>query len=161
MTDEETRARTLQICTDFQTYITQKRMQDWIDLWHDDGVLEFPFAPDGRAQAYHGKAAVLAQMTTAMSRVLIESVQYFKVHPMLRPECVMIEAGTNARFLTTDRPYNQTYVLYVETREGKIWRYREYWNAWTLMDAWGSREKLNSEWGQPDHEPRVRPFLTQ
>lgn len=161
MTDEEVRARTLDIVSQFQTFITQKRMDDWIGLWHEDGVLEFPFAPDGRQQAYSGKAAVLKQMTSAMSRVQIESVQYFKVHPMQNPEAVMVEAGTNARFLATDQPYNQTYVLYVETREGKIWRYREYWNAWTLMDSWGGREKLNVEWGLPDPTPRQRPFLTE
>ena len=73
----------------------------------------------------------------------------------------MVEVGTNAHFLTTDRQYNQTYVLYIGTREGKIWRYREYWNAWTLMDSWGGRDLLDSQWGQPDPTPRVRPFLTE
>ena len=45
-------------------------------------------------------------------------------------------------------------------RNGKIWRYREYWNAWTLQDAWGDREDLNAKWGEPDPEPHDRPYLT-
>ncbi len=43
-------------------------------------------------------------MTAAVSRVQIESVKYFKVHPLQNPEAVVVEADTNTRFLTNDRP---------------------------------------------------------
>ncbi len=161
MTDEEIRVRTLKVISDFQTFIPQKRMGEWGELWHEDGVLEFPFAPNGRQQSYHGKAAVIAQMTSAMSRVQIDKVRYFKVRPLLNPEAAMVEAGTRAHFVENGHQYNQTYVLYFEMREGKIWRYREYWNAITLMDAFGGRDVLDATWGQPDARPRDRPFITE
>lgn len=160
MTDDETRQQTLQVVTDFQTFITQKRMDDWIDLWHDDGVLEFPFAPTGRRPTYRGKADVLAQMNHSMDRVQIDTIRYFKIHPLLEPTQVMVEAGTNARWLSDGGPYNQNYVLYIETLNGKIWRYREYSNSLTLLDAWGGLERWRTEWGQPDLEGRSRPYLT-
>ena len=160
MTEDQIRERTLKVVNDYQVLIRQKRMQEWGDLWHDEGVLEFPFAPDGRQQAYRGKAVVVALMTEFMGRAELAELRYFKVHPLLNPECVMVEAGTRARFIITGRPYNQTYVFYFETREGKIWRYREYWNASTLIDAFGGRDVWMSTWGRPDENPRQRPFLT-
>ena len=57
----------------------------------------------------------------------------------------------------TTRPVS----FYIELRNGKIWRYRDYWDAWTLQDAWGDREDLNANWGQPDPETRDRPYLTE
>jgi ketosteroid isomerase-like protein len=38
--------------TMLQSYLflfSQQRWDEWIDLWADDGVLEFPFAPAGLA----------------------------------------------------------------------------------------------------------------
>lgn len=39
-----------------------KDIPAWVDLWHTDGVLEFPFAPDGWPPRLEGKAAVGAYM---------------------------------------------------------------------------------------------------
>jgi ketosteroid isomerase-like protein len=160
VTDDELRRQTLEVVTNFQTFITEKRMDDWIDLWHDDGILEFPFAPSGRQPTYRGKADVLAQMTASMDRVQIDAVRYFQIHPLLEPTQVMVEAATTARWLSDSGPYNQNYVLYLETLDGKIWRYREYSNSLTLLDAWGGLDKWRTEWGQPDVDARPRPYLT-
>ncbi len=122
--DEQVREHTLKVVMDFQTLIAQKRMQEWIELWHDDGILEFPFAPRRPATGLPGKAAMLAQIPTSMGRVEIDEIRYFKVHPLLNPTCVMVGAGTSARMITTGRPYNQTYVLYLETLDGKISKQR-------------------------------------
>jgi ketosteroid isomerase-like protein len=160
MDDEEIREHTLQMINDLQRVIMEKRLDDWIELFDDDAVFEWPFAPNGRRQTYRGKAAILAAMTPAIARAEFLSLQYFKVHPLLDPNGVIIEMGTKARFVATDRPYNQTYMFYIELRNGKIWRYREYWNAWTLQDAWGDRDDLNATWGEPEPLPQDRPYLT-
>jgi ketosteroid isomerase-like protein len=160
VTDDEIRKQTLEVVANFQTLIVQKRMDDWIDLWDEDGILEFPFAPAGRQPTYRGKAEVLAQMSASMDRVQIETVRYFEIHPLLEPTRVMVEAGTTARWLSDGGPYNQNYVLFLETRDGKIWRYREYSNSLTLLEAWGGLDKWRSQWGQPDRDNQARPYLT-
>ena len=161
LSEDEIRDRTMKTVQDLQTVIMEKRLDQWIDLFDEDAVFEWPFAPHGRKQTYEGKAAILGAMTPAIARAEFEGLRYFKIHPLLDPNSVMIEMATDARFVKSDKPYNQTYVFYIEMRRGKIWRYREYWNAWTLQDAWdGDRDNLNATWGQPDDETCERPYLT-
>jgi ketosteroid isomerase-like protein len=38
--------------------LLDKNIPAWVDLWDDDGVCEFPFAPEGWPRRLEGKAAV-------------------------------------------------------------------------------------------------------
>ena len=54
--DDETCAATLRLVGAYQSLLGQKRWETWIDLWAEDGVFDFPFAPHGRQRTYRGKA---------------------------------------------------------------------------------------------------------
>lgn len=47
-TDDDVRAETLRLVSAYQSLLGQKRWDDWIALWAEDGELDFPFAPAGR-----------------------------------------------------------------------------------------------------------------
>jgi ketosteroid isomerase-like protein len=142
-----------------QTYLylfSQQRWDDWIALWADDGVLEFPFAPAGRASRYVGKADILAYMQAVAARmagrIQSEGLDYFHLHPLLDPTMICLEMAVKGRVLETGAPYVQKYISMIQTRDGKIVLYREYWNPLVSMDANGGREAWAAAFGSPETE---------
>jgi hypothetical protein len=136
MTDDESiRHETLTLMQQYQRLLTEARFGEWIELWADDGVCEFPFASPGRPRLLQGKEQILAYMTTYPSRIFIEGVDKLRVHPALNPNVVVVEMTIKGRAVETDKPYNQQYVIVAETRDGKLTHYREYWNPLVLDEA--------------------------
>ncbi len=140
-----------------QSYLllyAQQRWEEWIDLWSEDGVLEFPFAPAGRRSRYVGKTDILAYMTAVAARmagrIKSDGLGYFQVRPMLDPQAVSLEMSVKGRILETGAAYEQKYVSIIETKGGKISLYREYWNPLVSMDANGGREAWTAAFGSPE-----------
>lgn len=136
MNDEESiRLETLTLMQQYQRLLTEARFGEWIELWADDGVCEFPFASPGRPRLLQGKEQILAYMTAYPSRIFIEGVDKLRVHPALDPNVVVVEMTIKGRAVETDKPYNQQDVIVAETRDGKLTHYREYWNPLVSAEA--------------------------
>jgi ketosteroid isomerase-like protein len=148
MDDEAARGRTLKLIGAYQTLMGQRRWDEWTQLWAEDAVLEFPFAPKGRRSVYRGRAEILAYMQAALGRIAIDATDGLRVFPMLDPEIAAVEFAVRGRATTTGRPYNQRYLIIFETTDGKIRHYREYWNPLVSMDAFG--EGWAAAFGSPE-----------
>ena len=136
MTDDESpRLTTLTLMQQYQTLLTEARFDEWIELWADDGVCEFPFAGPERPRLLQGKEQILAYMTDYPSRISIDGVNELRVHPALDPNVVVVEMTIRGRAVETDKPYNQQYVIVAEARYGKLAHYREYWNPLVSAEA--------------------------
>jgi len=85
-------------------------------------------------------------------RVKVEGVEYFHVHPMRDPAMSCFEMGVKGRILETGAPYNRKYISIIETKGGKISRYREYWNPIVSMDTNGGRDAWTAAFGSPEQE---------
>ncbi len=135
---------------------SQQSWDEWIDLWADDGVLEFPFAPTGRRSRYVGRSDILAYMKAVAERmagrIKSEGLDSFVMHPMLDPSTFCLEMGIKGRVLETDAPYLQKYISIIETKGGKLSLYREYWNPLVSIDANGGREAWTAAFGSPEQE---------
>ncbi len=153
---ENERAAIERILQNYLSLFSQQRWDEWIDLWTDDGVLEFPFAPTGRRSRYIGKSDILAYMKAVavrmVGRVKVEELEYLHVHPMLDPATICMEMGLKGRILETGAPYHQKYISIVETKGGKLSLYREYWNPIVSMDANGGRDAWTAAFGSPEQE---------
>lgn len=145
--DDERRAETLKVMGDYQTLIDKGRLDEWIELWADDGVMEFPYGPAGRRRVYQGKADILAYMKHATGRVTADTVEHMRVSPMLDPGVAVVELSFKGRVLADDAPYNQSLVIFFEVADGKLRRYREYWNPLITIDAMGGRDKWAEGFG--------------
>jgi ketosteroid isomerase-like protein len=150
------RAAVQHILQSYMAFYAQQRWDEWIDLWADDGALEFPFAPAGRKSRYAGKADILAYMkATAVrmgGRIKSEGFEYFRVHPMADPAAVCLEMAIKGRVIESGAPYDQKYISIIETKGGKIARYREYWNPLVSMDANGGRAAWTAAFGSPEQD---------
>lgn len=152
-TEDELRAKTFELASAYQTLLGQGRWEDWIELWAEDGELDFPFAPVGRQRTYRGKREILAYMRATPGRVSIDGVDKIQFFAMHDPEIAVAELTVKGHIPATGAPYNQSYVLFFEARRGKLWRYREYWNPLVSIDAMGGeREDWASGFGSPAPE---------
>jgi len=153
---ENERAAIQHMVQSYLSLFSPQRWDELMGLWADDGVLEFPFAPPGRRSGYVGKPDILAYMKAVAvrmaSRIKAEGVGYFRVHLMLDPGMSCVEMGLKGRILETDASYNQKYISIIETKNGKVSRYREYWNPIVSMDANGGREAWTAAFGSPEDE---------
>jgi hypothetical protein len=148
--DDERRAATQALMGAYLSLLAQGRFDDWIELWADDGVLEFPYAPAGRRRTYEGKADVLAYMRHATGRVATDAIESMRVFPMQDPDIAVVELKTRGRALANNAPYNQSFVMFFELKDGKLHRYREYWNPLVTLDAMGGRDAWTTGFGFPE-----------
>ena len=135
--DEDVGGRTLELARAYQTLLAEGRLDEWIALWHDDALLEFPFAPAGRPAAYRGKDEILEYMTHAAGRIATDAVEELRVHTASDPQVLIVELSTRGHLVESGAPYDQRYVCVFEARDGLLWRYREYWNPLVSIDAHG------------------------
>ena len=155
MATDETgvREQTLQLAQSYQSLLSRQRFDEWIELWAEDGTCGFPFAHESRRRVYQGKREILAYMAATPGRIAIDALAEMRVHPMLDPEVAAVEFAVSGRVLTTGRPYNQRYVAFLEAKDGKIWRYREYWNPLVSVEAHGGLEAwLSADTERPSGE---------
>lgn len=153
---DEQRAAMQQMVQRYMGLYAQQKWDEWIDLWAEDGVLEFPFAPDGRKSRYVGKAEIMAYMRATHARmsgiIRSEGMDYFRIHPMADPGLTCLEMAVKGRVIATDAPYRQKYISIIEMRGGKLASYREYWNPLVSCDANGGREAWTAAFGSPESE---------
>ena len=149
---DEQRANTHDLINTYLHLFSERRWDQWIELWTDDGALEFPFAPTGRCRRYVGKAEILAYMQPLGGRMKIDELENFDVHPMLDPTMFCFEMGFKGHIVETGAAYDQKYISIIETKNGKISRYREYWDPIVSMDANGGRDAWTKNFGSAEND---------
>ncbi|MCK1819199.1 nuclear transport factor 2 family protein [Streptomyces sp. XM83C] len=105
-----------------------KDIPAWVDLWAEDGVAEFPFAPDGWPRRLEGKEAVAAYMRHHPDHFDLHDFPDLHIHRTDDPHTVVAETRGVGRLVQTGAPFDMTYIVVVTVRGGRIASYRDYWN---------------------------------
>ncbi|MFD3993390.1 nuclear transport factor 2 family protein [Streptomyces sp. NPDC058583] len=105
-----------------------KDVPGWVELWDEDGVLEFPFAPDGWPARLEGKSAVGAYMRHYPDHVDLHDFPEVTIHQTTTPETIVVEMRGVGRLVETGAPFDMTYIAVVTVKEGLFTSYRDYWN---------------------------------
>lgn len=115
--------------------VSSGRIEEWLDLFTPDGILEFPFAPAGVPTRVQGREALLAHMTHFPETFDVEFVD-LAFHETTDPGRVIAEFRSVGRAAPTGKPYEQTCISVVYTdEEGRITRYIDYWNPLVAIEA--------------------------
>ena len=118
-------------------------IQRWIDLFADDGVVEFPYAPSlGFPERLEGKEAIDRYFRGTPESFRDLSFRDVRRYPTTDPDLALAEAHGSATVGANDARYEQDYVMLVRTKGGKIVLYREYWNPLPVLDAFGGADAL-------------------
>lgn len=111
------------------------KVEEWLDLFTEDGILEFPFAPAGVPARVQGRDALSAHMTHFPENFDVEFVGLV-FHETTDPGLVVAEFRSVGLALPTGKPYEQTCISVVYTDEaGRITRYVDYWNPLVAIEA--------------------------
>ena len=111
----------------------------FLAMFADDGILECPYAPEGAMHQLIGKQAIasyyekLAQLQVSTGMELTGSY-----HSTNGATSVLEYSGTveNKRDFTS---YPQRYIAVIETRDGLLTLYREYWNPKPVVESFGPK----------------------
>ena len=105
------------------------------DLYAPDGVLEWPFAPEGVPRRLEGRAEIARVLGVLGERVRrsgtrltgLDSV----VHETLDPEVIVVEVELHGEVAATGERYRLPYVQVARVRDGAIVSFRDYFGAGT------------------------------
>jgi uncharacterized protein len=106
-----------------------------LDMFTEDVVFEFPYAPDGLPRRLHGRSALAAHLERLGPLLSFGQMELDAVHAA--GETVVVEFSCNGQGLATGAPYNQVYISVVTLRVGRIAQYRDYWNPLVVLAALG------------------------
>ncbi|WP_424214050.1 nuclear transport factor 2 family protein [Streptomyces sp. BI20] len=113
------------------------RVEEWVDLFAEDGVLEFPYPAWGFAGRMRGRAELLAQMTMFGQQLKVDFAEP-EFLPTAEEGLVVASFTGEAVLQATGGAYTQTYLSIVRfDAEGRITLYRDFWNPWLVMEAAG------------------------
>ncbi|MGK5554282.1 nuclear transport factor 2 family protein [Actinomadura kijaniata] len=133
---ETVRARAQRTFRDHLDLLSAGRIPEWVDLFTEDGVLEFPYGPKGYPREVRGKAELHAYMKNFPEHFQVEFTD-LRFHETTDPALVVAEFRSRGTARATGRPYEQTYISLVWTEDGRISRYVDYWNPLVAIEALG------------------------
>lgn len=115
--------------------VSSGRIDEWLDLFTPDGVLEFPYAPPGVPAAVHGREALREHMLHFPETFDVEFVDLVFVETT-NPHVAVAEFRSVGTAVPTGKPYEQTCISVVHTdQDGLITRYVDYWNPLVAVEA--------------------------
>ncbi len=116
-------------------YLSSGRIKDWIELFTEDGVLEFPYAPKDFPKFVKGKKDLYEYMKNFPEHFKVD-FENLHFHSTEEPTLVIAEFSSNGHAISTGNPYIQKYISVVTTdTKGKIIRYVDFWNPMVAMEA--------------------------
>lgn len=99
---------------------------EYLDMFADDAVFEFPFSPGGAVRK-EGKPAMAAYLGEIEGSTLFEPFRLTAYYP-IRDGGMVLEYRCRAHAGRSKIAFDQDYVTVIETAGGRIRRYSEYLN---------------------------------
>jgi ketosteroid isomerase-like protein len=129
MTDTAARRQqTMDLAARYQVLLANQQWDEWIELWGDDAVCEFPYAAADRPQRLVGKTKILGYMRGYPGRFVIDRIEEMVLHETVAGAVLVVELAIKGHVVASGASYDQRYVCIFEVADGLLRRYREYWN---------------------------------
>ncbi|KHA51405.1 nuclear transport factor 2 family protein [Sulfitobacter geojensis] len=112
--------------------------QEMADFFTQDVVFEFPYAPEGLPRRLDGMAALADHLMRLEPMLKLSEFTLHAVHPS--GDTVILEFSCEGSGISTGLPYDQNYISVVTLRDGRISRYRDYWNPLVALSALGGAQ---------------------
>ena len=116
----------------------------WLDMFAEDGAMEFPFGPDGYPKRVGPKSELIKYFKDFPENLSFKEITKPTLYFTTDPNVVLAEFSCEGTALKTGNPYNQTYISVITLRDGEIINYRDYWNPLVALTAIGGLEALES-----------------
>ena len=106
------------------------------DLYAPDGILEWPFAPEGMPRRLRGREEIRRVLGGLEQRVRqagtrVTGVDPVVVHETVDPETIIVELELHGEVPATRTTYHLPYIQVLRVRDGQIVSFRDYFGAGT------------------------------
>lgn len=120
--------------------LSSGKIVEWVDLFTDNGILEFPYATKGYPEKVEGKKDLYGYMKNFPEHLQVVFTNLY-FHPTANPNLVIAEFESDGIALSTRKPYMQKYISVVTTdNEGKIEKYVDFWNPVIFMESMNTND---------------------
>lgn len=109
--------------------------ESFIDMFDTDGVMEFPYAPADGVHRLQGRDEMQSYFDRIAGMLSIAALTDVEVHIDREGGTAVLEFGCDGAVLPSGRPYRQRYISAITLRDGRITRYRDYWNPQVVTEA--------------------------
>ncbi len=138
----EQQEQTKAIFSHYLDFQATNQMDRFKDLWVDDAVVEFPYAPPSLVKRIEGKEAILNYYKETPNQFTNWKFTISQFYETLEPNIILIEWRGTAKIAATGHIYDQNYIGYLQMRDSKIAHYKEYWNPIIVLEAFGDTQYL-------------------
>ncbi|MBW5469229.1 nuclear transport factor 2 family protein [Brevibacillus formosus] len=126
-----------EVVKNFLLFMLEKDMEQWIELWDDNAVFEFPYAPQNYPSKIEGKPAIYNYIKDFPQKMDLFQFSVPHIHHTAASNHVIVEFECEGQVIATGLPYNQKYVSVIQIKDKKIIHYKDYWNPLVAIEAFG------------------------
>ncbi|WP_162906655.1 nuclear transport factor 2 family protein [Algihabitans albus] len=126
----------------FLRALETRDVEQIIPLWNDNGVMEFPYVPEGSPSRFEGVDAIRTTLASAFVQRTMMSFFDVTSYQAVDPNFAFVEFKGDMT-LQSGAPYNNTYIAKVEARDGKLIHFKEFFNPLVDLAAGNPREAEN------------------
>lgn len=117
----------------------QMRVDELIEHFAPDAVMELPFAPGRMETRYEGRDAILGFQRFACDAFATFRMHTDAIHETGDPHVVIAEHHSEGVVAANGRPYNNRYcTIFTFDDDGKVASWREYYDAGEVVRAFRS-----------------------
>lgn len=109
--------------------------ETFVDMFDVDGVMEFPFAYADLPRRIKGREALKSHLAMLANLISVDRMTEARVIQSTDSATVVLEFEGYGTGIETGAPYEQSYVSIIQTRNGRIVHYKDYWNPLAALRA--------------------------
>ena len=114
----------------------QMKVEELIEYFADDSVMELPFAPGRMSKRYEGKDAILGFQVFARDSFSSFSMTVDAIHETADPHVVIAEHHSDGIVAANGRRYENHYcTIFTFDDAGHVVSWREYYDAGVVVRA--------------------------
>jgi uncharacterized protein len=112
----------------YLTVVQGASLEDWMDIWAENAVVEFPYSPDSYPRRLEGRDAIYAYYKNIAPAFELRTEHPLEVAcPSSDPRVAIFEISLGFFIRSTGNEYLQDYICVVKVRgDGRIVLWREY-----------------------------------
>ncbi|RCG15969.1 nuclear transport factor 2 family protein [Streptomyces reniochalinae] len=122
--------------------LLHKEMDQFCDMWAEDGTVEIPFAAPGAISHMAGRETIRSYLTHYCDHQLIDDLPHVHIHETTDPEVVIAEWTAHGTTVSTGKKYEMRYIIVITVRDGKVVNYRDYFSPLLAARAANDRTEL-------------------
>lgn len=116
-------------------FTTGMSKEEYANLFTEDAVQEYPYAPAPFATKIEGRDAIAAYIENVVNGATNWNFTNFDFSATSNPDVFFVEFHGSALVTSTGKTYEQLFIARITMSGDKIANFKEYWNPTWILDA--------------------------